>query len=163
MREKRNKCRAAWPLQPRALRQLYRKEDALKVLNPKLHGYIDYAAVLVLALAPTLFGIGGIAATLCYVMAAAQLSMSLITAYPMSVAKIIPFTIHGGVEVVVAVALVAAPWLFGFAGDDAARNFFVISGIALAFVYALTNYRAADKYRRHHGATGGAFNQRSYS
>ena len=118
----------------------------MKFLDPRVHGYLDYAAVLLVALAPWLFGFGGIAATLCYVVAAAQLGMSLLTAYPLGIAKVIPFPIHGGVELVVAIGLVVAPWLFGFDGVNAARNFFIAAGIGLGFVYLVTDYRAARRY-----------------
>jgi hypothetical protein len=118
----------------------------MKFLDPRVHGYLDYAAVLLLALAPWLFGFGGAAATLCYVVAAAQLGMSLLTAYPLGIAKVIPFPIHGGVELVVAIGLVVAPWLFGFDEVNAARNFFIAAGIGLGFVYLVTDYRAARRY-----------------
>ena len=118
----------------------------MKFLDPRVHGYLDYAAVLLLALAPWLFGFGGTPAVLCYVLAASQLGMSLLTAYPLGIAKVIPFTVHGGVELAVAIFLVVAPWLFGFDGVDAARNFFIAAGIGLGFVYLTTNYRAAQRY-----------------
>ena len=116
----------------------------MKILEPRPHGVIDYAAVIILALAPSLFGFGGVAATICYVLALVQLVTSLITAYPLSVAKIIPFPIHGGVELVTSIFLVAAPWLFGFQNAPAARNFFVISAIGLLLVYVVTNYRSTE-------------------
>ena len=117
----------------------------MKFLDPRTHGYLDYLAVAVVALAPTLFGFGGVAATICYVVAAMQLGMSLLTAYPLGAAKVIPFTVHGAVELVVAIALVAAPWLFAFSSEDAARNFFIVSGLGLLAVYLVTNYKAADR------------------
>jgi len=120
----------------------------MKVLNPRSHGYLDYAAVALLALAPTLFGFTGMAAAICYFVAVVQLGMSLITAYPLSLAKLIPFTVHGGIELGVAVALALAPWLFGFSHDDAARTFFIIAAVGLGLVVSVTNYRAADGYRR---------------
>ena len=122
----------------------------MKFLDPRTHGYLDYAAVAVLALAPTLFGFGGVAATICYVVAAMQLGMSLLTAYPLGVAKVIPFSVHGAIELVVAMALVVAPWLLGFSSEDAARNFFVVAGLGLFSVYLVTNYKAAGR-SRHHG------------
>ncbi len=33
----------------------------MKFINPRVHGYLDYALVALFALAPTLFGFGGIA------------------------------------------------------------------------------------------------------
>ena len=120
----------------------------MKFLNPRVHGYLDYLAVALLALAPTLFGFGGIAAMLCYALAVAQLGMSLLTAYPLGIKHVIPFTVHGGVEVAVTILLLVAPWLLGFEGNLSARNFFLAAGIGLGLVYLTTDYRAADEYRR---------------
>lgn len=119
----------------------------MKLLDPRVHGYLDYVAVALFLLAPTLFGFGGIAAAICYVLAVVQLSMSLLTAYPISVAKIIPFPAHGGVELATSIFLVIAPWLFDFSHVDAARNFFLVAGIGLLLVYLVTDYKAANAYR----------------
>jgi succinate dehydrogenase/fumarate reductase cytochrome b subunit len=99
-----------------------------------------------LVVAPWLFGFGGAPAVVCYVLAALQVGMSLITAYPLSVAKLIPFTVHGAVELITAIFLVIAPWLFGFHGVDGARNFFIAAGIGLGLVYLMTNYQAARRF-----------------
>jgi hypothetical protein len=115
-----------------------------RVLNPRIHGYIDYLIVAVLALAPTLFGFGGIAAALCYILAVAQLGMSLITAYPLGAAKVIPFPVHGGIELAVGILALVSPWLFRFSDVPAARNFFLVAGVSVVLVWALTNYKAAE-------------------
>jgi uncharacterized membrane protein YtjA (UPF0391 family) len=130
-----------------------------RVLNPRIHGYIDYLIVAVLALAPSLFGFGGIAAALCYILAVAQLGMSLITAYPLSVAKVIPFPIHGGVELAAGILALVSPWLFRFNDVPAARNFFVVAGISVALVWALTNYKAAELPSR----AGAMFRRRTHA
>lgn len=115
-----------------------------RLLSPRVHGFIDYGIVALLALAPTLFGFGGTAAAISYILAVLQLGMSLITAYPLSLAKIIPFKIHGGIELTSGLFALAAPWLFGFSRIDAARNFFLFAGVTVAITWALTNYRAAE-------------------
>ena len=120
----------------------------MKFLSPRVHGYIDYAAVALLALAPTLFGFAGVAATICYLAAIGLLVMSLCTAYPLSLARLVPFTVHGAIEFGSSVLFVVAPWLFGFDSVPAPRNFFVIGGIALFGLYLITNYKAADTYRQ---------------
>jgi hypothetical protein len=124
------------------------------LLSPRVHGYIDYLAVGLLALAPTLFNFSGLPAALCYVVAVMQLGMSLLTAYPLGVAKLIPFTIHGTIEVITSVALVIAPFLFGFSDVASARNFFIVSGIGLFLVWAVTNYKIAERPLRRVGVGG---------
>lgn len=71
----------------------------------------------------------------------------------LGVVKLIPFTVHGAIEFVIAIALVAMPWLLGFANQPAARNFYVGSGVVVFIVWLITDYKAAEFARR---ATAGA-------
>ena len=126
----------------------------MKPLNPKVHGVLDYLAAGFLLLAPSLFEFTGTtAAGLCYILGSLHLILSLTTAYPMGVFRYIPFPVHGKIELATAIFIVAAPFLFGFSGDDTVRNLFIGSGIALTAVYALTNYNAAIGSRRYTGIT----------
>ncbi len=121
----------------------------MKVLSPKVHGYLDFSLIALFALAPTLFGFGGIAAVICYAVAVEHLVLTLVTAFPMGIAKIVPFPIHGAVEAIAAPLLLASPWLFRFADMQAARNFFLAAGLLVGVVYLLTNYRAAESPARY--------------
>jgi hypothetical protein len=51
--------------------------------------------------------------------------------------------VHGVIEALMAAAWIVMPWLFGFAGDPAARNLFVTAGVGLLAVAALTDYRSS--------------------
>ncbi|MFN7135183.1 MAG: hypothetical protein ACK4N5_24120 [Myxococcales bacterium] len=114
-------------------------------LSPRVHGFLDYGAIALLFLAPMLFNFGAPASTILYVVAALYLGMVLLTAYPLGVAKVIPFTMHGWVEAGLALFFVVAPFLFGFGDVAAARNFFIGAGIALGGVFLLTDYKAAEQ------------------
>jgi len=67
--------------------------------------------------------------------------MTPLTAFPLGMVKIIPFPIHGALELTAAIGLVLAPWLFGFQRAEAARWFYVVAGVAEAAVLVLTRYR----------------------
>lgn len=114
----------------------------MKYLSPRVHGYIDYIAILFLFVAPSLIGFSGVPATLFYVLGIAYLAMVLLTAYPLGLVKLIPFPTHGIVEIVLAIALVVLPWIVGFAENDAARNTYLFAGIVLFLVWLTTDYRA---------------------
>ena len=116
----------------------------MKILSPRAHGYIDYAAILLLAVAPSLLDFGGLPATLCYAVAGIYFVMVLLTAYPLGAIKIIPFPVHGAVEIVLAPMFAVLPWLAGFADLPVARNFFLVMAAALLGVWLVTNYRAAE-------------------
>ncbi|WNG32226.1 hypothetical protein F0U61_00350 [Archangium violaceum] len=116
-------------------------------LSPRVHGFIDYAGILLLFLAPTLFGFSGTPATILYVVAVLYLAMVLLTAYPLGVAKVIPFPVHGLIEAALSLLFIVAPFLLRFSDVAAARNFYIVGGIALGGVFLLTNYQAAEAPR----------------
>ncbi len=114
---------------------------AAKPISPTLHGVLDYGTCAFFALAPTLFGLTGAYATVCYLLAGGYLVISLLTAMPLGAIKVIPFWLHGKLELVSGPAFIAAPWLFGFADDNpTARNLFVGAGIVFLIVYFLTDW-----------------------
>lgn len=111
-------------------------------LQAKPHGVIDYVVDAAFVLAPSLFGFSPAAATLSYVVAGVHFLMNIFTRYPMGLVKVIPFPVHGTVELIASIALLIAPNLFGFADDVSATWFYRLSGIAVFGVWALTNYRS---------------------
>lgn len=115
---------------------------------PYPHGVLDYAIVALLLLAPSWFAFEGTPAVFCYVLAAVHLGLSLATAYPLGALKIIPFPAHGRLELIVGAAMVALPWIGLFSGvDDKARWFFIIAGLAVMGLYAITDYRTTADER----------------
>ncbi|WP_375436793.1 hypothetical protein [uncultured Hymenobacter sp.] len=115
----------------------------MKVISPRMHGMLDYGTIALFALAPTIFDFDGTYATVCYVLAAGYLVITLLTDFPMGVARMIPFPVHGGLELVSGLVLLAAPFLFGFHDDnETARNFFIGMGILFLGTWMLTDWRA---------------------
>lgn len=128
----------------------------IKVLNPTVHGVLDYVLALAFLLLPGVLDFSDTAAGLSYIVGVLVLGVSLLTSYPLGALKLIPFPVHGALEAITAAAWLVFPWLFGFAGAAAARNFFVIAGAGLLLAAALTDYRAtgtraafSGKERRH--------------
>jgi hypothetical protein len=114
----------------------------MRILSPKTHGYLDYMAFLLLLLAPAVFGFTSpTAIRLSNTLGWGYLVFSLLTSYPLGLIKWIPFPVHGAIELLTSLALVAFPWMLGFSADGAARNFFVSAGVALFVLWAVTDYR----------------------
>lgn len=115
----------------------------LKVLNPTLHGALDYGLAFAFLFVPGVLGFPNTAASVSQVVGVAYLAVSLLTRYPLGALKLIPFPVHGVLESAMAASWIAIPWAFDFSGDTAARLFFVVAGAGLLSVVALTDYRGA--------------------
>ena len=124
----------------------------MKILTPTIHGVLDYGLALLFLLLPGVLDFPPPAAAASYVIGVVYIVASLVTRYPLGLLKLLPFPVHGVIETIMALAWIALPWLMGFAEHAASRNFFVIAGVALLGVVALTNYRAAELDQRLHHA-----------
>ena len=74
--------------------------------------------------------------------------LTLATRYPFGTTGLISFWLHGLLELVVAVALVSAPFLIGFGPGTPARRAYVALAGLIFLVWLLTDYgagNAADK------------------
>ena len=118
----------------------------MKIISPTLHGVLDYLTCGLFAMAPSLFGFTGTYATVCYLLAGGYLVISLITNMPLGILKLLPFWLHGRLELVSGLVFIASPWLFGFAHDNGvARNFFVAMGVVFLVVFLCTRWRTQEQ------------------
>ena len=113
----------------------------MKVISPRVHGYLDFLTVALFLLAPTLLGLSQLPAMLAYSLAAVHLIVTLTSDFPFGVIKLIPFTIHGWIEHLVGPSLIALPFIFGFADEEIARNFYIAVGIVIIIIGILTDYK----------------------
>lgn len=115
----------------------------MKILSPRIHGYLDYILVALFLLAPTFFGMSNVPSAISYALAAIHLTETILTAFPMGLVDLIPFTIHGASEFLISFVLMAMPWVAGFAAEASARSFFVGAGILIFVIWLTTDYKAA--------------------
>ena len=113
----------------------------MRFLDARVHGVIDIVVVVIFLLGPVVFGLGGSPAAISYALAAVHLVMTLLTDIPMGVRKVIPFFVHGIIELAVGVFLVILPTIEGYAPGSPARRFYTMIGAAILVVWALTAYR----------------------
>lgn len=116
----------------------------MKVVSPRTHGYFDFLTVVIFLLAPTLLGLSELPAMLAYALAGVHLIVTLASDFPFGVIKFIPFTIHGWIERLVGPSLIALPFIFGFADQEAARNFYVAMGLIVIVLGLLTDYKGVE-------------------
>ena len=117
----------------------------MKIINAKVHGYLDYVVVLVFLAAPTAFHFSGIPAVISYALAGVHLALTLLTNFPLGVLKWVPLKMHGIIELLVGPVLVALPFALGFGSEPAAQYFYVVNGIVIFIVWFLTDYGTIKK------------------
>lgn len=110
----------------------------MKIISPTNHGYLDYVTVALFLAAPTIIGLTGIAGVIAYALAGIHLTMTLVTDFPLGIAKLIPFSVHGWIERAVGPALVLLPFLLGL--QTPAREFYIVIGIVIILVGVFTDY-----------------------
>ncbi|WP_400193302.1 hypothetical protein [Hymenobacter sp. B81] len=99
---------------------------------PRRHHVVaDYTFVPAAALAPTAFNFTDekTATTLSYVLGGAGLANSLLTRAEWGVLRVMPYKAHLALDAVTSVTALAAPWVFGFARHQRARNAFLVMGL----------------------------------
>ncbi|GKS68907.1 hypothetical protein W03_09110 [Nitrosomonas sp. PY1] len=114
----------------------------MKVISPRIHGYLDFLTVFIFLLAPTLLGLDQLPAILAYGLAVIHLIVTLVSDFPFGVVKLIPFSVHGWIERMVGPLLIAIPFALDFSDEAVARNFYIAIGIIIVVIGMLTDYQA---------------------
>jgi hypothetical protein len=74
------------------------------------------------------------------------LVVSMLTKYPLGVAKVLPFTVHSAGDYLAAALLIASPFALNFNHTDTGLTaFYIVAGIAVLAVSLITNYQYSDK------------------
>jgi hypothetical protein len=113
----------------------------MKFLTPKIHGAIDYGVVVFLWISPGIFGLSDFVSAMTYVLGGIHLALTLFTNFKYGLIKIIPFYLHGWIELMVSIILITAPWLLGFSENTVDRIFYVGFGIAVFATWLVTDYK----------------------
>lgn len=113
----------------------------MRVIEPVVHNVIDYVLILSLWLSPSLFAFSGTVTIVFYSAGFLHLFNTFCTISPLGLFKIIPFKIHGWVELGLGVLLILLPWILGFSAEVLGRNFSVIFGFCFVIFWSLSVYR----------------------
>lgn len=107
-----------------------------------LHGMIEYAAGVLLIVAPFLFGFDSDAATaVAIVGGVVVLIVAASTDGPTSLVDSIPVAVHVLLDYALVGLLLASPFLFGFSGESAPTAFFIALGVAHLLITIGTRFR----------------------
>ncbi len=113
----------------------------MKIISSKVHGILDYATVVFLLAAPTLFQMEGALSTFTYVLAGVHFSLTALTAFEPGLIKLIPFKLHGIIEFVVAIALAGVAIWFKSNDNELGLYFYLSLAIVIMIVFLLTDFR----------------------
>ncbi len=118
-----------------------------------VHGVIEYIAGAVLIAAPFLLSFDADAATAASIVAGVLiLIIAASTAMSTGLIKSIPVQAHVVLDYILAVLLIAAPFLFGFSDDGTATAFFIALGVLHLLLTVATRFIREDAPRRRRGA-----------
>lgn len=114
----------------------------VRFLPAWFHAIADYAVGIGLIVVALAVGGSGVAVATGVVVGAVVLVVSMLTRYPLGIAKVLPFTIHSAGDYLAAALLLVAPFALGFTDTDGElAAFYVVAGIAVAAVSLITNYQ----------------------
>jgi hypothetical protein len=114
-----------------------------------VHGFVDYLFGAFLIASPFLFSFDSGAATATGIVAGVVvLVLAACTTWTPGLIKSVPPAAHAIFDVIIAVALIASPFLFGFSDESSPTAVFIISGV-VALLYAIaTSYVPEPKPAR---------------
>ena len=114
----------------------------VRFLPAWFHAIADYAVGITLIAVALIVGGTGVAVATGVVVGAVVLVVSMLTRYPLGVAKILPFTVHSAGDYLAAALLVLAPFVLGFTDTDGGlAAFYIVAGLAVLAVSLVTNYQ----------------------
>jgi hypothetical protein len=106
-----------------------------------VHGIIEYIAGVLFVVAPFLFSFDdGAATALSIVIGVVVLAIAASTDGPTSLVNQIPRSAHVALDYVLAIVLIALPFLAGFSDETAPTAFFIVLGVAHLLVTIGTRF-----------------------
>jgi hypothetical protein len=114
-----------------------------------VHGIIEYLAAILFIAAPFIFGFDddtAVAASL--IVGVIVLIIAATTAWQTGLISSIPVQAHVVLDYVVAIFLIAAPFVLGFSGDGTAAAFFIVIGVVLLLLTIATRFVSDEARER---------------
>ena len=107
-----------------------------------VHGLLEYGVGVLSIAAPFLFSFEtDLATVISILIGAGILVLAVVTASPTGVVRNLPLDSHIVLDYVLALVLIASPFVFGFTDDGSALAYFLILGVAHLLMTILTRFR----------------------
>lgn len=115
----------------------------MNILTSKSHGVLDYIFSAFLLASPALFHMEGSVSNITYALGVAHLLITILTRFEVGIIKLIPFRIHGLIEIAVALLLVGLAFWFNSQQNDFGFYYYLaIAGIIMV-VFVITDFKTA--------------------
>lgn len=111
---------------------------SIKFVTRRVHAYLDYPVAFALIALPFVLGLGEsnpMALYLSVTTGVAALVLTILTDHHLGLIRVLPYSLHMAVDLLVGLTFLAAPFIFGFSGLDAA--FYWLNGAAVVLVISL--------------------------
>jgi hypothetical protein len=109
-----------------------------------VHGLIEYVAGIAFIVVPLLLHYdSGAATAISIAVGVVVLGLAATTDGPTSLINQVPLSAHVALDYVLAVVLIALPFLAGFSSDTAPTAFFIALGVAHLLITIGTKFRSA--------------------
>lgn len=109
-----------------------------RFVTKTIHAYLDYPVAVSLMLMPVILGLGTsspFAFWISVVTGAAAFVLTLLTDHHLGVIRVLPYSFHLAVDLIVGLTFLAVPFIFGFSGIDAI--YYWANGAAVVTVISL--------------------------
>ncbi len=108
-----------------------------------VHVLIEYGVGILTIISPFLFSFDDDAAQILAVLIGAGIFvLAVVSDAPTGLARTLPAASHVVIDYVLGLLLIVAPFIFGFAGDDApATAYFIVLGVGYVVLAVVTRYR----------------------
>lgn len=110
----------------------------MRFITKELHAYLDYPVALGLMIMPVILGLGAINPLAFWLSVAtgfAALTLTTLTDHHLGLFRILPYSLHLGVDFLVGLAFVAIPSILGLVGIEAAYYWAI--GVTVLLVVGL--------------------------
>lgn len=113
----------------------------MKLISPYAHSMLDYLTFISLLILPLTLKLNGKPEFILIGFALFEFILAVTTRYPLGATRQVPFAVHGVIDLISGVLLLAAPWVLGFTGMTEERNYFVVLGAFFLVVWVLTDFK----------------------
>jgi phosphatidylserine synthase len=111
-----------------------------------VHGVIEYAVAVLFIVAPFVFGFDETSATAAsLVVGLVLLAFTAVSDLPTGLVKNVSVGVHVTADIVLAVLLVALPFVLGFRDETAPTALFITVGVLHLLVTIATRFRSGDE------------------